>query len=62
MAKGNWAAQLKKGSLQLCVLALLSKNQMYGYEIIKALQKESDGFFDLKEGTLYPILYRMASR
>lgn len=60
--KGNWAAQLKKGSLQICVMSLLSKSEMYGYEIIKALQKESDGFFDLKEGTLYPILYRLEER
>lgn len=62
MAKGNWSAQLKKGSLQLCVMALLSKEEMYGYEIIKALQTESDGFFDLKEGTLYPILYRLEDK
>jgi len=62
MAKGNWAAQLKKGSIQICVMSLLSRSEMYGYEIIKALQQESDGYFDLKEGTLYPILYRMEER
>jgi len=62
MAKGNWSAQLKKGSLQLCVMALLSREEMYGYEIIKTLQRESDGFFDLKEGTLYPILYRLEDK
>lgn len=66
MAKGkrqaNWAAQLKKGSIQLCVMSLISKEEMYGYEIIKNLQTASDGYFDLKEGTLYPILYRMEER
>ncbi len=60
--KGNWAAQLKKGSIQLCVMSLLTRGEKYGYEIIKALQEESGGYFDLKEGTLYPILYRMVER
>ena len=32
---------------------------MYGYQIIRSLREGSGGFFDLKEGTLYPILYRM---
>jgi PadR family transcriptional regulator PadR len=32
---------------------------MYGYEIIKEIQSRSDGAFDLKEGTLYPILHAM---
>jgi PadR family transcriptional regulator PadR len=62
MVKGNWAAQLKKGSIQICVMSLLSRSEMYGYEIIKTLQQESGGYFDLKEGTLYPILYRLEER
>jgi len=50
---------MKKGSIQLCVLAIVSREPMYGYRIIKTLKEESGGYFDLKEGTLYPILYRL---
>ena len=32
---------------------------MYGYQIIKELEKKSDGFFQFKEGTLYPALHRL---
>jgi len=60
--KGTWTAELKKGSLTVSVLALISREPMYGYQIIKSLQTESGGYFDLKEGTLYPILYRLEER
>ncbi len=62
MARDPFSAEMKKGSLQLCVLALLSREPMYGYQLIKTLKEESDGYFDLKEGTLYPILYRMVDK
>ena len=32
---------------------------MYGYQIITELRERSGGYFDLKEGTIYPALYRM---
>jgi PadR family transcriptional regulator PadR len=32
---------------------------MYGYQIIKELEKESQGYFKFKEGTLYPVLHRL---
>jgi PadR family transcriptional regulator PadR len=32
---------------------------MYGYEIIQELDVLSDGYYKLKEGTLYPVLYRL---
>lgn len=51
--------QLKKGIFEMLVLTLLSRTKMYGYQIIQALKMESDEFFVLKEGTLYPILYRL---
>ena len=58
----EWTAELKKGSVQLCLLALLAKQQKYGFQIIKELRELSDGFFDLKEGTLYPALRRLEER
>ena len=40
----------------LVVLHLLSVADMYGYEMIAALEKRCDSTFTMKEGTLYPIL------
>ena len=58
----EWTAELKKGSIQLCLLALLAKHQKYGFQILHELRERSDGFFDLKEGTLYPALRRLEER
>ena len=58
----EWVAELKKGSIQLCLLALLSKERKYGFQIIAELRGLSDGFFDLKEGTLYPALRRLEKK
>jgi PadR family transcriptional regulator PadR len=51
--------QLKKGVLDIIVLKLLTQRDMYGYELMKILDRESDGYYKLKEGSLYPILYRL---
>lgn len=51
--------ELLKGSTSLLVLNLLSKEDMYGYQIIKKLTELSDNVFELKEGTLYPILHSL---
>ena len=58
----EWTAELKKGSIQLCLLALLSKDEKYGFQILHELRDKSNGFFDLKEGTLYPALRRLEER
>lgn len=43
----------------MLVLYLICETPMYGYQLIQTLKKESGDFFSLKEGTLYPILYRL---
>ena len=48
---------LMSGSTALMILHLLSLKDMYGYEIIKELEKKSENVFTLKEGTLYPVLH-----
>ena len=58
----EWTAELKKGSIQLCLLALLRTEEKYGFQILHELREKSDGFFDLKEGTLYPALRRLEER
>ena len=59
---GEWTAELKKGSIQLCLLALLSGEAKYGFQLIKELRDVSGGFYDVKEGTLYPALRRLEER
>lgn len=51
--------ELLKGSTTLLVLRLLETENMYGYEMIKDLKEKSENVFELKEGTLYPILHSL---
>ena len=51
--------EMKKGVLEMLVLHLICLRPTYGYELLSRLRKDSGGSFDLKEGTLYPILYRL---
>jgi len=47
--------QLKKGALELCVLALLSQHESYAYEIASTLAER----VSMGEGTIYPLMRRM---
>lgn len=51
--------QLKKGVLEMLVLETVCEGETYGYELLTRLREKSGGLFTLKEGTLYPILYRL---
>ena len=51
--------ELVKGSAEYLLLCLISQQPMYGYQIIKELEKRSGGYFKFKEGTLYPALHRL---
>jgi len=46
-----------KGSTTILILSLLEKEDLYGYQIIQKLSISSDNIFNLKEGTLYPLLH-----
>lgn len=50
---------LLSGSTPLLVLSLLKDGDKYGYEMIEELAKRSDDTFQLKEGTLYPLLHTL---
>lgn len=54
--------ELLKGSTNLIVLSLLEKENMYGYQMIKELREKSQDTFNLKEGTLYPILHSLEEK
>lgn len=51
--------ELIKGSTTMLILELLKDENMYGYQMIKRLVEKSENVFELKEGTLYPILHSL---
>ena len=53
----RWEAQLRKGALEMAILAALWKGRGYGLEIIRQLESQSQ--LVLAEGTIYPILNRL---
>ncbi|MFZ0392485.1 MAG: PadR family transcriptional regulator [Terracidiphilus sp.] len=56
-APDPWEAQLRKGALEMAALATLWAGRMYGLEVIRRLESQSQ--LALAEGTIYPILNRM---
>jgi DNA-binding PadR family transcriptional regulator len=50
---------MRKGSTEILILSLLAERPMYGYEISQLLEQRSGGYFEMKEGLLYPALHRM---
>lgn len=53
---------LVSGSMTMLVLSLLSEKEMYGYEMIEALRERSQNVFELKAGTLYPLLHGLEEK
>ena len=51
--------QIRKGSSELVLLSLLQQRPMYGYEISQEMARFSGGYFEMKEGLLYPTLHRL---
>lgn len=52
--------QIRKGTTEMLILRLLAEEPMYGYQISQELHRRSGGYFDLKEGLLYPTLHGLA--
>ncbi len=55
----KYEQQMKKGVLDMLVLKLLEPEPKYGYQIIQEMKEKSADIFSLKDGTLYPVLYRL---
>jgi PadR family transcriptional regulator PadR len=53
----KWEVQLRKGSLELAILAALWEGRLYGLEILRHLESNSD--LIVVEGTVYPLLNRL---
>ncbi len=51
--------ELMKGSSESLLLCLVGQQPMYGYQIVREIEKRSQGYFKFKEGTLYPALHRL---
>jgi DNA-binding PadR family transcriptional regulator len=51
--------ELKRGTLEMVLLKLLREREMYGYELVTEFQERGNGEFQIKDGTLYPVLYRL---
>lgn len=53
---------LTSGSMGMMLLKLLSEKDMYGYEMIETLRQRSQNVFELKAGTLYPLLHNLEAK
>jgi len=53
----KWEVQLRKGCLELAILAALWTGKLYGLEILRTLEEDSD--LIVSEGTIYPLLSRL---
>lgn len=52
-------SRLLWGVVEMLILEVLSREPNYGYEIVQRVLSDSDGYFELKEGSLYPALHRL---
>lgn len=55
----KYSKELLKGSTSLLILSILKKEDLYGYRIIRELERASENAFEMTEGTLYPILHAL---
>ena len=57
MRADEWSSQIRRGTLELCVLALISSKPRYGYDLVSALERWEP--LATTEGTVYPLLRRL---
>jgi PadR family transcriptional regulator PadR len=58
----KFESQLLKGIAPVVVLQILSRGEMYGYELAEAIEKRSEEILTLGKGTLYPLLYNLEAK
>jgi PadR family transcriptional regulator PadR len=58
----RFESQLLKGIAPVVVLQILSRGEMYGYELTKAIEQRSEEILTLGKGTLYPLLYNLEAK
>ena len=52
-------SRLLSGAVEMLMLEVISHGPTYGYEITQTVESRSQGYFELKEGSLYPALHRL---
>ena len=55
-------SSLFSGSMKMLVLKLLEEKDMYGYEMIDTLAQRSNNVFEMRAGTLYPLLRNLVNQ
>lgn len=55
----DYGRELLKGNTDCLLLCLINTQPTYGYQLVKELERRSNGYFRFKEGTLYPALHRV---
>ena len=58
----NPRRELRRGTIELILLKLLETKEMYGYQLASVLAEKGGEMLQIKEGTLYPVLYRLEDR
>lgn len=59
MAADNGQNSFRRGVMSLVLLALLKKEDMYGYQLVLEIEERSGGRLVTQEGSLYPVLYKL---
>jgi len=54
--------EVKRGSTEMLILALVEDRPRHGYEIAKLIEQRSDGVLQFHAASLYPLLYRLEKR
>ncbi len=54
--------KLMASSTDMMILKLLEQEDMYGYQMIEELRRRSNDVFDMKAGTLYPLLHQLEQK
>ena len=62
MATSLLERELKRGSIEVLILALLDQRQRHGYEISQLIEQRSNGTISFHTASLYPTLYRLEER
>jgi len=55
-------AQIKRGSAELAVLAILAEHSLHGYEIAKRIEEQTGGVLSFDMASLYPMLHRFEGK
>lgn len=59
MGSDNAQSSFRRGVMSLVILALLKKEDMYGYQLVQETIRASGGRIVTQEGSLYPVLYKL---